>query len=303
MLTVLSGILKIIGIILLCILLLILVLLLLVLFVPVRYQIKGSKKENDDVPVRVLVKITWLLHILSISFRYPEEAFIKVRIVCFTVFTTQKSKDSQSDKKKKQKKVKESKEEIKEEKSISEKPRETAGMKLQEENQEVKTEEKTEDINEEKPALVKFIRMLFQILTNIKYTIIKICDKIKHIIENIRYYIGIIESDSFKKAWEVCGGEAILLLKSILPGKLTGNFIIGTGDPAGTAQVLSVWGILYPIIGNHINIVPDFDNFIIEGDFFIQGKITLFKILITAVKVYFNKDLRRVIRLFKKEAA
>ncbi|MBD5455906.1 MAG: DUF2953 domain-containing protein [Lachnospiraceae bacterium] len=311
MLTVLLSILKIIGIILLCILLLILVILLLVLFVPVRYRIDGYRKVNDDVPVRASARITWLFHILNITFRYPEEAFIRVRIFCFTVFSTQKSTDrKQAGKKKSKKEETESKKTVAEVKVISEKKQEaekTESVKQEPAKEEIKNTpvpaEEKEENSEEKPALLKFIRKLFAILKNIKYTIRKICDKIKHIIKNIRYYIDIIKSDSFKNAWTVCGGKAILLLKSILPGKLTGNFTIGTGDPASTAQILSIWGILYPLIGNHINIVPDFNNSIIEGDFFIQGKITVFKVLKTAIIVYFHKDLRRVIRLFKKEAA
>lgn len=109
-----------------------------------------------------------------------------------------------------------------------------------------------------------------------------------------------LQSDSFKRAFDLCRNEVFSLISSILPRKLIGHVTVGTGDPASTAQILAVHGILYPLIGNHIFITPDFENSVLEGDFYMKGKITVFKILKTAGKVYFNKDLRRVIRLLKR---
>ena len=312
MITVFLSILKIIGIVLLCILLFVLAAALLILFVPVRYQLKGCRLEEDDVPIRASVKITWLLHVVNASFRYPEEAYVKIRIFCFTVFSTMKEKTKQYSKKDNKIKKQPSKEgksgaAPKEMTTESKKIQEEGDFSKQETEEErkaVKQEEVFEEpLQEEEVCFTKFLKKLFHILKNIKYTINQIYDKIKHIISNIRYYIGIIESDSFKKAWQLCENQAISLIKTILPRKIKGNFVIGTNDPASTARILAIQGILYPIIGNHILITPDFDRSIIAGDFSIKGKITVFKVLKTALKIYFNKDLRRVIRLFKKEAA
>ena len=299
MASILFTILKIAGIIILSLLLLLLTVLLLILFVPVRYRISGVRKEGDEVPVRAVLKVTWLLHIVSVAFRYPEEAYIKVRLLGFPIFSTDKK---QSDKKKKEHEPLTEEVEIKEEKPKEE-------VKTLTENEETNTiEEKLKAKEEafeeeEEPKISKFLEKLFSILKNIKYTICQIYDKIKHIIKNVRYYIRIIKSDTFKRAWSLCSRVALLLLKSILPGKLTADFVIGTGDPASTAQILAVEGILYPLIGNHISITPDFEHSVMEGNFFVKGKITVYRILLTAIRVYFNRDLRRVIRLFKKEAA
>lgn len=317
MIAILLTILKIIGIVLLCIFLLLVTLLILVLFVPVRYQIRGYRKEEDEVPVRAAVKVSWLLHIINAAFRYPEEAYIKVRIFCFTVFSTRKEQETVSEEKeasaRKRDQMKETRPQAEEKKAEGKKEEEkTAKEKIEEE----KTEEADQDIPEKEPdekaqipeieeqiKISGFLKKLFKILRNIKYTIRQIYDKIKHIIKNIRYYIRILKSDTFRRAWSLCSSEALGLLKTILPKKLTADFTIGTGDPAGTAQILSIEGILYPLVGDHISITPDFEHSIVEGTFFIKGKITLWRILLTAIKVYFNRDLRRVIRLFKKEAA
>ena len=156
---------------------------------------------------------------------------------------------------------------------------------------------------EDIPTIKKFIQKLFNIVKNIKYTILKLYDKIKKIIKDILYYIAVLKSNCFQRAYAVCKTEIYLLVKSICPRKITGNFVVGTGDPASTAQILAIHGMLYPFIGNHINITPDFENSIFEGDLFIKGKITVVKLLRTAIKIYFNRDIRKVIRLLKREAA
>lgn len=311
MISIFLTILKIIGIVLLSLLLLLFTAILLVLFVPVRYQISGFRKEGDEVPVNFALKVTWLLHIINIAFKYPQESYIKVRIFCFTVFST--NKENHNKKKNEQETLFEKAAEKEENKPV-EKSEAVFEKHTVENSETARTNEETDDIEEElkekeeafekedTPKISKFLKRLLSILKNIKYTIFQIYGKIKHIIKNVRYYIKIIKSDTFKRAWSLCSSEACYLLKSILPKKFTADFVIGMGDPASTAQILSIEGILYPLVGDHINITPDFDHSIVEGNFYIRGKITVWRVLLTAIRVYFNRDLRRVIRLFKKEA-
>lgn len=306
MITVLLAILKIIGIILGCVLGLLLAVLLLALFVPVRYRITACRHKEDEAPVRVSVKVTWLLHIVNAAFRFPEEAGLKVRFLCFTVFptgkTTKKEKagEKAADKEKKTEDGPEEKEDLVPVKEISAAVPENEDTAAGDgEEEQAGQEEETGKLH----MLFVFFGKLIEILRNIQYTIQKICDKIKKIVKNIRYYLKILQSDPFKRAFGVCSGEALSLLRSIFPYKVRGSFRIGTGDPASTAQIIGIQGILYPFIGDHITVIPDFECAVAEGDLFVKGKITLFRALKTAVRIYFNKDLRKVIRLLKKEAA
>lgn len=321
MISILLMILKILGILLLVVLGIILVLALLILFVPVRYRITAHRKVIEETPVVVRIKITWLFHILNAVFSYPEAAYVRVRVFCFTIFRSDKSgKKSKPEKKKATESQQEQQDmETAEEQKTQQKKQDQADTEKQKPQQEQQKQEITEKQNpqseqkerneeegqEEEPAptFSDFFKKLWAALKNIKYTIIKIYDKIKHIVKNIQYYIKIIKSETFKRAWTVCSGQVFSLLKSILPGKLKGNLLIGTGDPASTGQVLAIYGMLYPLIGNHIVITPDFEQQIVEGELFIKGRITVFKVLKTAWIVYFNKDLRRLIKLFKREAA
>lgn len=69
MLSVLLSVLKIIGIVLLCVVGFVLLVILLVLFVPIRYSLKGKRVEVTD-ELNVNVKITYLLHAVSIALNY-----------------------------------------------------------------------------------------------------------------------------------------------------------------------------------------------------------------------------------------
>ena len=281
-LTVLLLILKILGIVLLVLLGILLALLLIVLFVPVRYQGSGYREEGDPVPVHVQLKVTWLLHLVRVSFIYPEEAFLKVKVLFFQILPAkEKKKDDTAAKKEAGSDVRDT----------------SSDQKISDEGNTA-----DEDGGDDRRTLLDFVRKLFSAIRNIKYTIRKIYDKINHIIHNIRYYIKILQTESFKRAFVLCREQLLRLMKIVLPRKVSGTFTIGMEDPAATGQILSIYGILYPLIGDSITVIPDFEKPVMEGSFRFKGKITAFTLIRIAAKIYFDKDLKRVIRLFKKEA-
>lgn len=292
-LTVLLLILKILGIVLLVLLGILLALLLIVLFVPVRYQGSGYREEGDPVPVHVQLKVTWLLHLVRVSFIYPEEAFLKVKILFFQILPVKEKKKKASNKKEADgKKPKTDKKEVGSDVSDT-----ASDQKISDEGNTA-----VEDGGDDRRTLLDFVRKLFSAIRNIKYTIRKIYDKINHIIHNIRYYIKILQTESFKRAFVLCREQLLRLMKIVLPRKVSGTFTIGMEDPAATGQILSIYGILYPLIGDSITVIPDFEKPVMEGSFRFKGKITAFTLIRIAAKIYFDKDLKRVICLFKKEA-
>lgn len=315
MISVLFTILKVTGIVLLCILGVFLLLVLLVLFVPVRYQVNAKREAGSEEIGSIKIKITWLLHSISAVFQYPKEESFRVKIFGIPVFSSGTEADSKKTKPEEHEKTEDNK---KTEQNIAPKTKESSDEKESCEAK-IETDKKSEAAGEteakqsehiqeeavheeEEPSILKFFRKLMAILKNIRYTIQRICDNIKHIVKEIRYYIEIVKSDRFERAWKVCKSEVFSLLWSIAPKKLEAYITVGTGDPASTAQILAIHGMLYPLLGNHIFITPDFENPIIEGTFYMKGRITVLKALKTAIKIYFNKDLRKVIQLFKKEA-
>lgn len=310
MISVLLTVLKVLGILILSLLGVVILVLLLVLFVPVRYRIYAERKLESGLPVLAKMKATWLFHLLNVHFSYPEEAYIKVRIGCFTIFRSDRTKE------------KPDKEEAVPESKSSEKTAKTDGKTKEEtevrteKEEQIKEEGKKEELKEEKrmtgekeksedeenPTRKNFFRKFLALLRNLRYTITQICDKIKKIVKNIKYYMDVISSAEFQKAFKLCGTQAGALLRHICPKKIKGDLLIGTGDPASTGQVLAIYGMLYPFLGNQIMVTPDFEQQIVEGKLLVKGRITLFRLIRCAWIIYFNKDMRRVINMLKREA-
>ena len=142
------------------------------------------------------------------------------------------------------------------------------------------------------------IRRIFQ---KIWYTLTGICDKIKTIWENIEYYTDILRSDTFKQAFSLCKDELFSIFFYIRPQKFQADLTVGMDDPAATGKILSYYGMLYPFIGSCVNVIPDFERKRMEGTVFIKGKIRLFNFIKAALRIYFNKDIRKLLKLFKKE--
>lgn len=339
-------VLKIIGIVLAVLLGLVILLLCLALFVPVRYQVKASRNEGEDEPpVRVKGRVSWLFPLFQIKFLYPADVYLKCKVLFFTIFkmpseeekerkssgkrkgTENQSPDIQSSDQeisdKQSSNEKNSEKKNLDEKNVNEKnPEETTGGKVEEDHIEAEeaadTESETDtdftgekkseepDIGKKKNIILRIkeifvkIRQFFQ---KIRYTIETLCDRIKGIRENITYYTELLQSDAFLQAFELCKGELVSILAYIRPRKLEADLTVGTGDPASTGQVLAVYGILYPLIGNHVRVTGDFEQKRVEGTLFIKGRLTLFRFVKTACRIYFNKDIRKLIKTLKKEDA
>ena len=341
MLHILLLILKIIGIVLAVLVGIVLVALICVLFVPIRYQIKADGKLGEKEPVRVKVKVHWLLHIVSAAFSYPEAAYLKVRLFGINVYDGSKKKDKdeeaeetveegtaderaeelnsqtenhieQAEKQKQQNdgQIKQDGEQGRQiESQIESQIEQTEGSN--EMTDDTVTPEQEDELSQENGiinrikafihAVKVFFLRIWEALKNIEYTIRKICDKIKQIVENIRYYTDVLKSDVFREAWTVCKKQLLKVLRMLKPQKCKVNLLIGTGDPASTGQVWSVYGMLYPFVGNNVLLQTDFENQIVEGDMYIKGRIRCVVLLLAAFKLYVNKDIRHLLKLLKRE--
>lgn len=161
--------------------------------------------------------------------------------------------------------------------------------------------EKIKDFIDKIKHAVDKIKELFE---NIQYTIRNFCDKIKSTLDNIQYYREVMESDSFKQSMELCKGELSYVFRKLKPDKFEADLNVGMEDPATMGQILAVYGMLYPLIGQNVRLVADFESESthIEGTLDIRGRIRAFTFLRVLIRVYMNKDIRKLIKLLKKEA-
>ena len=98
--------------------------------------------------------------------------------------------------------------------------------------------------------------------------------------------------------------ELLLRVKKLLwhirPRKLDISLKLGLGDPAATGEALGCIYAFYPVYTRHLRLDPDFDNKVIESSLELKGHVQLIFVLIAALRVYFNKDIRRLYRQIQK---
>ena len=61
--------------------------------------------------------------------------------------------------------------------------------------------------------------------------------------------------------------------------------------------------MLYPIHLGSIDIQPEFDKVVMEGDFSFRGRISVFVFVRTACVLFFNRDIKGLLKQLKREEA
>lgn len=309
-------VLGIIGIILLSILGLVLLLIFLVLFVPVRYKAEGSFKYNKP---SFHARASWLLHILSVKYTLGEEEPLIIRVFGFKL-------------KKKKEKVPDFEEETKESLELPEQPPIDVGVTTEEPLAEPVKEDSvaTESVTTESTVTESVVSELPDSETIAAETAEEsdtedaipakpvIADAHKKpekspkdkgskkdfenrgFYDKIKKYIEIIQSKRFKRAFEYSKDKIIKLFKHILPRRLNIYGEVGFDDPSVTGQILVITSMLIPITGDKINIRGNFEEPVIDIEGRLKGRITLFKVLWTLAVLYFNKNIRKIIKMFRE---
>lgn len=291
-------ILKIIGIVLLSVIGLILFLVMLVLFVPLRYSVKA----DYDNKLTAKVTVSYLLHILSIVCEYDGEKLSKA-IKIFGISLKKREKKESRKKPEKPKKKKEKTEPVPE--YTLEGFDDEDEYKIEDPQTEYYSSEDIEELKIEEKGfwskLKEYITYIYNLITGFTDKIRNLYKKLTDIKDNLTYYLDLITDEKVKETLTYALGIVFKILKAVGPKKIEGKARFGFDDPATTGKVLSFLAIVYPMIGGSIIIIPEFDEEIIEGNLFLRGRIFIITLLIQGWKLYFNRDIRKVIKDFKRE--
>lgn len=133
-------------------------------------------------------------------------------------------------------------------------------------------------------------------MEKLKYTFQSICDTIKKIIKNYRFYKDLWDKPQGKAAVSLVKGQVAALFKKIRPSKIDGNVVFGMGDPASTGQILGAVGAVYGFLPEKLYITPDFEEKKLEGNLHVRGKVRLIHVLVIAVKLILDKNIRYVVK-------
>lgn len=300
MLSSVLHVLAIIGIVLLCIIAFLLVVLLAVLFAPIRYRLyvekeDGWKKEN----IHIRADISWLAGIVRAKARFFEPQVLKVQVLFFTVYDRFKEK---KEKRQSKKTLKRQKTDQKTEKpTVNEKPKvqNSAAEKVLPEEKAPAQDAEEETAGTEETGKSPSLR---ERLEKIRYTISSIYDKIKAAKDTAGYYKELLQSEEFKSCLSFVTGKTGKLLRHILPNRIKGYLLFGTGQPDQTGYILGMISIIRGIRGyDKFNVEADFERQIVEGKIQCRGHILLATVGILALQIYQKKELKELISKWKRE--
>lgn len=309
MLHTLFLILKIIGIILAVILGLVLLVICIVLFVPICYRAdlhgSGSAKE-----LTVHAKISFLFGLIKAVFALENgKTDLSVRIAWKKLGDSDpvedKAKDRDGEMPKPEKKaVMQKSQTIQKEEQQDGTPNRITDKAVEDETEKIEKTEQSAKIypeSTEKKQRKKKERKedsdsaskIEQITEKIKCTYHKFCDKINQITEKKDKISDFLADETHKNAFLKLKNEAFHLLKILKPKKIQGEITFGFEDPSLTGRILAWISMIYPWIGEHPDITPDFEHRTLSGDLSIRGRLYVITLVVTAIRLILSKAVRR----------
>ena len=313
MIHILFLILKIIGWILLFLLAILLLLILTILFYPVKYRF-SAKGENTLDTLVADGKVSWLFHLISGSASYEHgELQWKLRLA-WKKFDSSKEEQNETseksvvpeplekepleDEKKSEIKDNPPEKDVKIEKASEKEPKIEKGSKIEKEPgiEKGSGTEKMKAREERRPENVQTESKL----KKIKYTFQKLCGTIKKAGEKKEFLTAFLTYEKHQRAFEAVKKELCHLLHVLKPKKLQANVTFGFSDPSWTGYMLAFLGSIYGLIGEYVQIQPDFEERKLEGNASAEGKIRVIYFAVPAWKLFWNKDVKITYKHIRK---
>lgn len=303
---ILLTILKVLGIILLSILGLLLIIILLFLFVPFVYKIRVKYVDKQ---LEAEGEVSFLFRLLRARAAYKDELSYEAKAAFFTLISSEKAGRDEED----------GKEAHKESKAADVKTEDTS-LKTTAAGTQVDFKQAVcGQVNEEnkagKKAKSKKVKKQKSKKNKKKLNIFA---KIEEIKEKIEAKWTAFKEDflslnnkkeavlKFINAEGTADGifylltQSKILVKMILPKKIKGWLRFGTGDVYTEGQYLTYLCFVYPLYAGKFDIIPDWEEEVIEVDASFSGKIRMFAMLLIGLKLLFSKKVKALLRNFNR---
>lgn len=318
MLHILWLILKFILIILGILLGLLLLAVLLVLFCPVRYKVSVVKTEGDWNQIEGEGVVSWLFHGVSLKaewkdqqmemsfhlFGTPVDKLLKKRQKKKSDSENVKNTSKKSGTKETRSEATNSKNEKRELEAKSSNDSSDQGANSTE-NKIQPEDTASEEVSEQKTFFIKRIYdRIRNIFKGIRTKLQNIRRTLKKVKNNLSWWKSFLEHPRVKASRTLVWKHAKFLLKHIFPTKIEGQVAFSFEDPALTGTALAVLGMTIPFHKNCVQINPRFggENYL-QGNIRAKGRIYGFVFLRAALIIYFDKNIKYVIKRWKTRRA
>ena len=157
----------------------------------------------------------------------------------------------------------------------------------------------------------KKISPVRKLLSGIQSKRKRIWDRIHHIRATlgrvgtqITWWRDFLEHPKVQAGISLVWTHAKFLIRHVLPTRMDGEITFSTEDPSITGAILAVLGMTIPFHKNCVGVRPLFsgENYC-QGNVRIKGRIYGIVFVRAAVSIYFNKNIKYVIRRWKTRRA
>ena len=104
--------------------------------------------------------------------------------------------------------------------------------------------------------------------------------------------IGLWKDERYQASKQLLISRIASLLKELRPRKGHGKLKIGFEDPYLTGQAMQIAALLYPLYGDRIEVIPDFDQSVIDGEADLKGYLRLIVPVEAAIRIFIDKGLK-----------
>ena len=307
MLHILWLILKFILIILGILLGLLLLAVLLVLFCPVRYRVSAVKTEGDWKQTEGEGIVSWLFHGISLKAEWKDQQ-MEISFHLFGIPVDKLLKKRQEKRAVTEKSENIEAEDLRTDRnsaSGTSADTERTGNSQISGQQRLNTDDISEDTLKKRQFFIKRIydriRNIFQSIRTKLRNIRRTFRKIK---KEVSWWKAFIEHPRVTAARKLVWKHGKFLFKHVFPTKIEGQVTFSFEDPALTGATLAVLGMTIPFHKNCVQINPRFEgeNYL-QGNIRAKGRIYGFVFARAAVSIYFNKNIKYVIKRWKTRRA
>ncbi|WP_276979883.1 hypothetical protein [Johnsonella ignava] len=308
MLLILWGILKAIGIVLLFLILLFILVIFLILSVPVRYKINFKYTDRAD----CYICVSWLVHFIHIEYSTADGAVFKV---CGIGILKRKNKSFISDRDKTNKSDKAVKTNEDSRILTSSTLEKTENNKcVLEKNKADKKVIREKQIKKKIPGSkrislfykIKYIFSPSRIYRKLKNRLTALYKKVKKQLIRLangskkakKKFLRLLSDKSLRRAVKKIFNGFLKISAHCLPISINGYIKFGTGDPYSTGNILRYTALCIPLYKNKFDVIPVFDESIIETDTRLKGRVSIRVILGVISRLYFDRDVKKLLKKF-----
>lgn len=298
-----------------------------VLFVPVRYAADAQYDKNSEKKPVLHVRVTWLLHLFRFFMEFDEDFKMRAQFFFFSLYDSEKTIEPET-KEQKGKKSKKKQKTLK--RTVFDEQSQKSGVQSQEVRKRIEQEplqetesgievpqtaEENPRVSRKKLSLAEkfkcFVERIKQVCRQIKAFFIRIAQTIRGIFdksvslkdavqEKITHLSEMLHDEENRELVHFLWEQLKRLLQKIRPKKYRLRIRYGFEDSETTGWLAVRLAVLYGLLGLDIELIPDFEESVFEGECMIKGKIRLAGILMIAGKVYFNRLVQK--KLLKKSS-